>query len=85
MSVADAAAKGDQLATLVALRDRLAAEVDTCDNPRDLAPITRQLQLVLARIAELSPSTEVSIVDQLAARRAARRTATDDLGGAAER
>lgn len=83
MSVAGSAATGDQLATLTALRDRLADEVDNCDNPRDLAPLSRQLTLVLARIAELAPPSEVSIVDQLAARRAARIADSNDPDRAA--
>lgn len=85
VTVAETAAKGDQLATLTALRDRLAAEVDRCNNGRDLAPLSRQLTLILARIAELAPPTEVSIVDQLAARRAARIADSDAPGRAAER
>lgn len=83
MSIRKAAASNDELKVLKALRDRLAADLDASTDARDVAPLARQLQIVAARISELEPSSEVSIVDQLAARRAARIADADVSGGAA--
>jgi hypothetical protein len=57
---------------LEALRDRLAqALIDAA--PYAVAPLARQLAEVLRQLDEL-PNSEVSVVDNLAARRAARRS-----------
>lgn len=74
MSVRDSAASGDRLETLKALRDTLAGRIDGCESGRDLAALSRQMTLVLAEIAELSPTDEVDVVDEIAARRNARRS-----------
>lgn len=75
MAVADAAAAGRR-ATLVALRDRLADEVDRCDSARDLPALARQLAAVLEQIDSLPSGVEVSAADEIAQRRAARRSGT---------
>lgn len=74
MSIHEAAVSGDRLKTLQALRDKLAHEIDTCGSGRDLAALSRQMTLVLAEIAELAPTDEVDVVDEIAARRNARRS-----------
>ena len=47
-----AAMSGDKLKLLIALRNRLAAEIDTAP-ARDLSPLTRRLQDVVNEIEEL--------------------------------
>lgn len=50
-SVADAAASGDHLALLVAMRERVARAVSSVDcPPRDLAALTRRLQDIAREI-----------------------------------
>lgn len=56
-----------------AIRDRLTLEIEGCDSPRDLAPLTRQLVEVVTQLAALPSSIEESEADQVAARRRARR------------
>lgn len=74
--------------SLIALRDRLAREIDKCSSPRDLAALSRQLVDVLERLAAIKPPT-ASKVDELAKKRARRRGAASgrskpaDTGGAA--
>ena len=73
MSVYESRDEG-RLATLRALRDTLAATIDGCE-PKEMASLARQLSLVLAQIDELAPAVvEVDAVDEIAARRAARRS-----------
>lgn len=43
MNVSDAAASGDELKLLYAIRDRLAEAIEDCPM-RDLSPLTRRLQ-----------------------------------------
>ena len=64
-------AGGDRRAGLVALRDRLARELETTD--RDVASLARQLQSVLREIDELPSLQQESTLDDLANRRASRR------------
>ena len=56
--VAPVAAEGDQLNTLIALRDRLAHELDVTRSARDVAALSRQLTEVLALIADLDNTEE---------------------------
>jgi len=84
MDVRDAAASGDRLRTLRALRDRLADEIDVCDSPRDLAPLTRELSRVMAEIDALAPpESKGTPLDELAKRRAARGANAPGSGRAA--
>jgi len=52
MSLVEEAPKG-RLAGLVALRDRLALELDTAEQSRDVAALSRQFSDVLLQIDEL--------------------------------
>ena len=53
-SVAQAAASGDQLATLVATRDRVAVAItDPKCSPRDLAALTKRLDDIIEKIKTL--------------------------------
>ena len=52
MSVSDAAASGDELKLLYAIRDRLAEAIEDCPM-RDLSPLTRRLQDTVKEIREV--------------------------------
>lgn len=52
MTVAAAAATGDELKLLYALRNRLSEAIEDCPM-RDLSPLTRRLQDVVKEIREL--------------------------------
>jgi len=71
----ESAESGDRLATLRDLRDLLAKQIQGCDSLRDLASLSGRLQSVLDQIAELEPQkSEGDGVDEIAARRSARRS-----------
>lgn len=63
---------GDYRASLEALRDKLAAEIEAGSG--NTAALAKQLADVLHKLADMKPP-EVSKVDDLAKRRAARRSA----------
>ena len=74
-NVSKAVASGDRRQALVALRDRLAADIDDTDTlPRDRAAITKQLQSVLSEIEDL-PEPEGATLTPLEAARKARAAA----------
>jgi hypothetical protein len=76
-TVAAATREGGRLESLVALRDTLAHSIDSCDSLRDLASLSRQLTDVLAQIESLLPAeSKGDDVDEIAARRAARRASS---------
>jgi hypothetical protein len=68
VSVADAAASGDRVTILRAMRDVLAARLDDPD-ARDASSVARELRAVLSELAE-GPAEEADFVDELRARRA---------------
>lgn len=70
-----AAKSGDYLATLTALRDRLAEEIANTTSGRDLASLSKQLTDVLREINELPDPAGTSKADEIAARREERRKA----------
>jgi hypothetical protein len=72
MGLVEAAASGDKRATLIALRDRLAQEIEQA-GARDLAPLSRQLTDVLNQLDEFPNEKEVSAADDIAKRREERR------------
>lgn len=57
-----------------AIRASLAHAIDAAE-PRELAPLVKQLRETLAELDELPTGEERSVVDDLATRRAERRTA----------
>lgn len=77
MSLTEEAPKG-RLAGLVALRDRLAHEIDTAEQSRDVAALSRQFSDVLLQIEELSagsiagPQTGKDMLEQKRKERAKR-------------
>ena len=64
----------DYRASLVALRDFLARQLDQCESLRDVASLSARLSAVLADIEALPNKAEVSAADEIAQRRASRRT-----------
>lgn len=65
---------GDRIASLEALRNKLANAIDLCESARDIAALSRQLTEVIAQIADLRPVQKAGDpVDEIAARRASRR------------
>lgn len=71
----ETAASGDRLAALRDLRDLLAEQIQACDSLRDLAALSGRFQAVLTEIAALEPKkAEGDGIDEIARRRAARRT-----------
>lgn len=70
-----AAITNNRLATLHAIRDKLAFAVDNCSEDRDIAALTLRLTDVLSQIDAMPTSEQVSPADEIAKRRAARRRA----------
>lgn len=78
MSLFEEAPKG-RLAGLVALRGKLAAEIDSAEQSRDVAALSRQFTDVLLQIDELeAPTLEkpLTALDELNKRREARAKKT---------
>lgn len=84
--LSESAAAGDRLQTLRDLRDLLALQIEACDSLRDLASLSGRLQAVLDQIAEIEPKkAEGDGIDQLAQRRAARRSSAAESSSRAKR
>ncbi len=66
-----AVTSNDLRTALVALRDRLARQIDGCDSARDVAALAARLADVLQQIAALPPERKGTALDELARRRAA--------------
>lgn len=80
MSLSEEAPKG-RLAGLVALRNKLATEIDTAEQSRDVAALSRQFTDVLLQIDELSADKAdagkaASPLDELRRKRAEREGKT---------
>ncbi len=74
-------ATGDRLQVLRALQQRLAAELADARGAA-VAQVAHQLRMVAAEIAELAPNKEVSVVDEIAARRSRRKAAARESDAA---
>jgi hypothetical protein len=76
--LAEVAVRGDRLASLETLRDRLAREIDVCGSGRDLAALATRFADVLEQIESLAPPEmpKGNPLDELEAKRAAVRGAT---------
>lgn len=83
-SVAEAAASGDRLAVLLALRRTLAQAIDDGPSARDLSPLVRQLSVVVGELAGLEPFVDSSPLDHLIERRRARRLADAGANGSGD-
>ena len=67
----DIAKSGDRLATLEALRNRLAIEIDNCQSSRDIAALSNRLQSVMAELDSVGPPVGgLTPLDELRLRRA---------------
>ena len=80
MSLVEEAPKG-RLAGLVALRDRLALELDSAEQSRDVAALSRQFTDVLLQIEEMTSGAAetgkpASPLDELRRKRAERADKT---------
>jgi hypothetical protein len=64
------ASGGDRGATLRALRDYLAFQIETCGAARDVAALTARLLDVLTQLDALPAPTKGTVLDELAERRA---------------
>ncbi|WP_327073452.1 hypothetical protein OG196_16305 [Kitasatospora purpeofusca] len=76
--VLGAVTSGDRRAALEAVRDKLARELAESEGPV-VAQLSKELRATLAELESLPGGREVSAVDDLSARRAARRA--DAQGG----
>lgn len=84
--LSESAASGDQLQTLRDLRDLLASQIESCYSLRDLASLSGRLQAVMDQVAALEPKkAEGDGIDEIANRRAARRTAPAKASGRTKR
>lgn len=74
-----AAQSGDKRATLLALRDKLAATIENCESGRDMAANTKRLMEVMAELEAIPDPAKkkTSKHDQLKQRHENRQTATD--------
>ena len=64
MKLSEAAESGDYRKTLESLRDRLARELEDA-SAREVAPLAKQLQDVLATLDRLPSEREVTLEDEL--------------------
>ena len=66
--------RGQTLESLEAMRAQIAADLEVCDSMRDRAALYLRLEKVIDRIEELRPAeVKGDSVDEIAARRTARR------------
>ena len=63
------AASGNDLRTLKALRQKIAATIDESNSGRDIAALSRQLNLVMDSIRELESKDKPTEIDDLLSRR----------------
>lgn len=74
-SLAKVAAEGDHRATLIRLRQIVAAAIDADPPARDLAALARRLRLILVELDAVPEVRGPSVLDEIKARRAAREAA----------
>lgn len=77
----DVVASGDRVKSLEAMRDLLASRLSAAQYDKDVAPLSKRLDEVMAELAALSPPKRESRVDELAAERAKRRAKVPDGSG----
>ena len=79
--ISTAAATGDRLVTLEAMRRRLALALDEASHSV-VAQLTSQMSAVLLQIEDAKPAGKATLTDALAERRAFRKRRAVDDGGA---
>ena len=72
-SLEDVSAAGDDLATLKALRRKIAAAIDNSNSGRDIAALSRQLTLVMDQIRKLEAEDRPTEIEDLLAKREYRK------------
>jgi len=60
-NLVEAAKSGDKRLTLIALRDKLAATIDSCESGRDMAANSKRLMEVMAELDSLPDPKEKKI------------------------
>jgi serine/threonine protein kinase HipA of HipAB toxin-antitoxin module len=83
MSVSDAAASGDELKLLYAIRDRLSEAIEDCPM-RDLSPLTRRLQDTVKEIRALEEVRKKEGGGSGGSRPSGEWNPADELGGPSE-
>jgi len=68
---------------LEAARDALALAIEACESNRDLPSLVREYRATMEDLAELPEAREVSAADEIAKRRAARRSSSQGKARAA--
>ena len=59
MTLTEAAMSGDKRATLIALRDKLAQTIESCESGRDMAANSKRLMEVMAELESLPDPTTI--------------------------
>lgn len=75
MALREVAAQGDELKTLLQLRDALALQLDVCEYPRDFAALSLRFMDLLERISDVErrqPAVKGTAVDEFSKRLAAK-------------
>lgn len=81
VNLTEALKSGDMTASLEAMRDAIAADLDVCESMRDRAALYLRLADVLARLDDARPAVvKGDPIDEIAARRAARRASSAAKG-----
>ncbi len=60
-NLVEAAKSGDKRATLIALRDKIAATIDNCESGRDMAANSKRLMEVMAELEALPDPKEKKV------------------------
>lgn len=86
MTDLSAVSSGDYIAALEVTRDAIVADLQTCESMRDKAALYSRLESTLKLIeAAKPPEQKGDAVDEIAARRAARRAGAAKGAGRAKR
>lgn len=60
-NLVEAAKSGDKRATLIALRDKIAATIDSCESGRDMAANSKRLMEVMAELEAMPDPKEKKV------------------------
>jgi hypothetical protein len=77
-NLTEAAASNNRRKTLIALRDKLAATIETCESGRDIAALSKRLMEVMGELDTLpDPDSQTKNAAQLARERVRNRGASN--------
>ena len=82
MTIFDVVTEGDTRKSLAALRDRLARDIDKEKDAKITVQLAKELRAVIGELDNLPQGKGVSAVDEVARKRAERRTRTSAQGKA---